>query len=262
VALVLVVTAAILPVSAQNAPAISQPRLSEYQAALGRYYEKPFDIPRFILDWQGKGRPVEDTVIGFLAGVFAGHPDQIEKVAAGSYQPLTQVPLIRSMFLAGKALEARRTAERWGWGADKVAEMPAITPLHQMKVERPEAFDVLWAASFAAGDARYLRPVYDYYVDVVGQDGVDAADIATIALARHADNREAVRALAPKYPRETFIRVVYASSALWSLESNSRQHKFVATALDGYATEQPDGKAAKALQDYRSRMRDYLAGRR
>ena len=71
-------------------------------------------------------------------------------------------------------------------------------------------------------------------------------------------DKEAVEAIKTKYPQETFMRVVFASSALWSLESNARQHKFVAAALDRYTKGNPASAANQGLAE----MRKEVAARR
>lgn len=249
-------TLALVAVSdAQTAPNGDKPRLSEYQAALGRYYEKPFDIPTFIHDWEKSSRRSENVVLGFLTGLFAKHPEQADKLAAGTFQPPTQLAIILSLQRADRVPEAKRVAERWGWSAQQVASITPVPLLNQIKADHPEVFDALWAASFAGADARYVRPIYDFYVRTASEEGIDAADMTTIALARHSGDVGTVRALASKYSQSVFPRVVYAASALWSLESNARQHAFVAAALDGFLKEQPDSKATKALQEYRDRVR-------
>ena len=112
--------------------------------------------------------------------------------------------------------------------------------LGQAPAEHPRSFDVLWAASFAIGDAAYLRPIYEYYAAVAAQPGVDVHDIVTAVLAKQRNDKAALEALGKKYPREALLRVVFASSALWSLElmpgsTNSWPQHSTASPMNGRA---------------------------
>ena len=137
-----------------------------------------------------------------------------------------------------------------------------MTPLRQAKANHPSSFDVLWAASFATGDPAYVRPIYDYYESVATLPGVDVRDLVSIFMLRHRPNKEAMEALKNKYPQDTFIRVVFASSALWSLDSNARRRKFVAAALSGYQKEKPGSPASAGLAEMRKASDEARGGRR
>ena len=97
-----------------------------------------------------------------------------------------------------------------------------------------------------------VRPIYDYLAAFLSEPGVNVADVVTMVAFKHRlVNQEAVKEMAGKYPKETFVRIAHASSALWSLESNARQHKFVAAALEQYAKQQPQSPVVKAIDDVR-----------
>jgi acetyl-CoA synthetase len=78
-------------------------------------------------------------------------------------------------------------------------------------------------------------------------------DLITV-VARHRRDNQTTAELGKKYSREIFIRIAFAASALWSLESNASQHKFIAAALDGYVKEQPNSPAARGLIDLRKAL--------
>ena len=77
----------------------------------------------------------------------------------------------------------------------------------------------------------------------------------TLAQARTRPSKEVSEALTKKYPRERLRWVVFAASALWSLDSNARQHRFVAAALDQFVKEAPNGPAAKGIAAMRAAAR-------
>ena len=254
---VLLLAATLSPLSPQEAresPA-TQLNVRELGSALSHYYEKPFDIAEFLVKWEQSGAPARDGVMGFLAGVFATKPDEIAKVtAATNLGPTAQTAVVQGLRLADRYAEASGAASGWGWSKSQIEAITPARPLRQTTAEYPRTFDVLWAASFATGDAAYVRPIFNYYTSVAAQDGIDAQDIVTIVVARRSANKEAVQAIAKKYPRETFQKVVFASTALWSLESNARQHKFVAAALDQYLKAEPNSPVAKGVNEVRAAL--------
>jgi hypothetical protein len=254
-ALALIILGCLPPAHAQEKPKAPPPALSEYGVQMSRYYEKPFDVPAFLTSWQRLGGEGRDAMMAFLAGLFVKHPDQIRIVTARSYERHAEATVIQGLRLAGKTPEALRAAERWGWPPEQMKPITPVVPLARIKADSPQAFDLLWAASFASADEIYVRPIYAYFASVASEKGVDPADLAATALARHARNTDVGRTLSAKYPRDVFIRIVYAASALWSLESNARQHRFVAAAVDRFVKEQPDTVAAKTFTGYARQVR-------
>ena len=241
------------------------PTVNELGAALSRYYEKPVDIPTLLaeLEKSGVGVDARDRVMGFLAGLFVKDPGQIKIVTATTtFGRQTQAVVIQGLRLAGRHADALAAAKAWGWPPDQMAPITPVTPLRQAKVSHPSSFDVMWAASFATGDAAYVRPIYDYYESVATLPSVDVRDMVALVMLRHKPDKDAMEALKNKYPQDTFMRIVFASSALWSLESNARQHKFVATALSGYQKEKPGSPAATGLAEMRKAAEAALGNRR
>lgn len=125
------------------------------------------------------------------------------------------------------------------------------SPAASGKARTSELVRCLLVASFATGDEAYVRPIYAYYGSVASLPGVDVRDIVAMVVLRHRPNKDAMDVITKKYPQDTLVRLVYAASALWSLESNGRQHKFVATALDRYAKEKPKSPATEGLAELR-----------
>jgi hypothetical protein len=230
-------------------PPVNARQLSD---AFARYYEKPFDIPQFLYAWDGLGRPGPDGVIGFLAGVFAKHPDRIDTTTTAPLNRQMQAAVFLGLCLADRNGEAKAAAERWRWPSERIGRMAQFRPLLELKAELPAHFDMFWGATFATGNAAYVRPIYDYYVAVVTQRDVDAHDILTAAMSKHRSDKSAMDVVTKKYPRDILVRVIVAASALWSLESNARQHKFVAIALDQYAKESPDSPAIATFKQMRN----------
>jgi hypothetical protein len=237
--------------SAQPAPAQSMDS-AQLIAAMTRYYERPSDIAIILTSWEKLGGPGTDSMMGFLAGLFAKHPDQIALMNRAPLGQKGQLIVVQGLRLADRANAAKVAAWHWNWPADEHAKITSVTPLAKAKATGAQTFDVMWGASFATGDATYVRPIYDYLAAFLSEPGVNVADVVTMVAFKHRlVNQEAVKEMAGKYPKETFVRIAHASSALWSLESNARHHKFVAAALEQYAKQQPQSPAIKAIDDVR-----------
>jgi hypothetical protein len=218
-----------------------------------RYYQQRFDIPDFLVSWAKMGHPGAEGVMGFLSGVFTKDVRVIGTVVDAKLDPQTQRAVIIALVLAGKPAEARDAIQKWAWPLEQNQKIFGLTPLLRQKVSSPEQFDMLWGASFATADPAYVRPIYDAYDATAATPGIDVADIVTVALSRRSPNQDALKAMAQKYGRETFARVVIAASALWSLDSNAQQHKFVGAALESFLKEKPGSAGAKGIVDLRAR---------
>jgi hypothetical protein len=160
-----------------------------------------------------------------------------------------QMTIAQGLLYAGRADDAKAAAQKWGWPAEGVARLTPIEPLITRPVTLPNHFDLLWGASFATGDAAYVRPIYNYYAAAVSQPDIDVGDVVQVVAAY--GNQAKTKEIAGKYPRETFIKLLYAVSALWSLDSNARQHKFVAATLDQFKQQSPQSAAVVGLDALR-----------
>ncbi len=230
--------------------------MRELQTALSRYYEEPFDVPRFLSEWERQFGSFFSVHMGFLAGLFAKHPEKIETVTAMKLGRQTQFIVVEGLRMADRHDKAVATAQSWGWSQDQIATIRPGFPLHRLRPDQQNSFDILWGASFATGDAIYVRPIYDYYAAVAAQSDIEVRDIVVVAVvikAKSGSDNE-VMPIFTKYPPGILVRVTHAAEALWSLESNARQHKFVAAALDRYVKEQPAAPAAKGLNELRSAL--------
>jgi hypothetical protein len=226
----------------------------ELERATSRYYEKPVDLASWLTAWERLGAPGTSSTLGFLAGVFTKYPDQIGIAMNAPLNRTAQVMVINALRLAGKTAEAKRAAQGWNWPPDQTERITPVLPLHSIKPKTAEGFDTFWGASFATGDPAYVRPIYNFYATAVAQPDIDLNDVVAVVISRHRRDNQTIAELGKKQPREVFIRIVFAATALWSLESNARQHKFVAAALDRYVKEQPNSPAAKGLSDLRKAL--------
>ena len=246
------VLSALLATSAQ-AQAPQQQPLSNLPR-IERYYEKPFDVPAYIQAWEKAGRQGSDAVLGFLAGVFTKSPQQVARVGALTLEKPAQLIIVQALRFAQKADDARMFAQRWGWPVDELARIAPVPSLLTTRPEQPGHFDTFWGASFATGDAAYVRPIFDYYAGATTEPDIDVNDIVAVVVSRSKSDKDTTDQIARKYPRERLRWVIFAASALWSLDSNARQHRFVATALDSYVKESPASAASKGVLAVRAAL--------
>lgn len=228
--------------------------LRSFEQATSRYYEKPVDLAKWLTAWERLGAPGTDSILGFLTGVLTKYPDQINIATKAPLGHTAQVMVIQALRLAQRITEAKKAAQDWNWPPEQAARITPVQPLLLLKPQTPQMFDVFWGASFATGDPAYVRPIYNYYAAAVSQPDVDVKDVVATVVARHRRDNQTTAELGKKYSREIFIRIAFAASALWSLESNASQHKFIAAALDGYVKEQPNSPAARGLIDLRKAL--------
>lgn len=254
-ALVTIVAGVATAASAQTAGATRRsPDAAVLGASMAHYYEKPFDILEFVSQWERLPGVRPEGLVGFLAGIATKQSSLVKPLVTAKLEPRTQAAVVEGLRLGGRVTEARAAAQSWGWPADKMAQITELPPLTGMRAQSAGQLDAMWGAFFATGDTAYVRPILNFYVFTATRRDVDAQDIVEIAKAhyrRSADGNEKVKAIAGKYPQDVFIRMVHASSALWSLASNSSQHTRVAKELDQYTQAQPDSPAFKGLKELR-----------
>jgi len=185
------------------------------------------------------------AMIGFLAVLFAKYPNQVDAMIPPDLAPRLQGAVAVALYLAGRADKAREIADRIksaGLGTVSFENVPKTLDTVEARV--PNDFDVLWGASFASGDPRYCLKILDRFAAFANVDGHAEDTVAVIkARAANAD----LRWLLEKRGEASARDIVLMASALWSLDSNARQHEFVRSALDSYIKSHPDTPASQAL---------------
>ena len=257
---------------AQPGPAQQRPAPNADHELLTYFYKdpRPERLTGFLARFQET--PVAEqpsafpALTGFFAAVCTAHPDKFPSMVPANLKPKTAVAIAAAVRLCGNervAAALKQTLEKSPPDEQTKAGIASLPPrLSGLRVTHPMHLDILWSASFATANPAYVRLIYDYYESVAALPGVDVRDLVSIMTLRHRPNKEALEAIKNKYPQDTFIRVVFASSALWSLESNARQHTFVATALGGYEKEKPGSPASAGLADMRKAVNEALGSRR
>ena len=166
--------------------------------AVAYYYERPFDVPKFLTEWERLGSLGTDATTGFLVGVFTKEPNRTQPIVSAKLQPQTQTIVIDALQLARRTAEAKAAATQWGWSAERISKFIVLPqPIQAVRLRHPKQFDIMWGASFATGDASYVRPIYEFYAAVSEQQGTDVRDIVTVV-----SNEVTVRTRTPSMPQQ------------------------------------------------------------
>lgn len=244
--------------------ATAQQRLSPSQELITYYYKDP--RPERLVGYFGTfgelaaaARPHSYVPItGFFAVVFRDSPEWIDRLVPADLNPLNAEALFVALQLSGHGAQAEqvRTKVR-DTDAKLTAELAGLPArLEDLHIATPTHLDLLWGASFASGDGRYARMIIDYFAETANRSEPIAIHIAQAALAQMRGRKEVIQELRQKYDDETFRQIMYASAALWALQSNAKQHAFVDEVVARYIAEHPDTPATKALSAFRQSKRN------
>jgi hypothetical protein len=190
-------------------------------------------------------------VAGFYAFVFRRFPDDVEKLIPQAPDAKAAETLAAALRLSGNSAEYERFLPRLAkTGRDlQLAAVFANLPsrLEELQITTPSNLDILWGAAFASGDAKFVVMIIDYFARTANLDEEIARDIVRTVLAMAGGPREIFNELRTRYGVLAARQVVFASSALWAIQSNARQHEFVERVVTTYIDNHPGTLAQKAL---------------
>jgi hypothetical protein len=221
------------------------------EADITFFYKNPsprrvFGIIRYLdTAIQPNGPSGEPAVIGFLAAAFQRYQGDIDKMIPGGLSTTMQWTVATSLRLAGQDAKARSMADHLREGGSAAPDWARVpSSLDAVAVTGPSEFDLMWGASFASGDPRYCSRILDRFASVANVDG-NADDLVSIA--RSSGTGADMRWIAEKHGSDRARDLILQSTALWSLDSNARQHEFVRDAVEKYINAHRDEPASKAL---------------
>jgi hypothetical protein len=194
-------------------------------------------------------------VAGFFAIVFRQHSDWIERLVPDHPDTRTAVAVTAALRLSGlPQIEPNLQSRLSAAGADPAlrAELANLPPrLEELHVVTPTHLDLLWGASFASGDDRYVRMIADSFATIANRSEPLAVDIAKATLALLGGPRDFLGQLKDKYGEAGAREIAFAATAVWGLESNAQQHSFVDKFLTEYIAASSGSPAAKVLSALR-----------
>jgi hypothetical protein len=194
-----------------------------------------------------KGRSVWPPSIGFFAALFERNPEQVDAWVAGEFPFQLQWVIGSGLSLAGMRGKALEFAKRHDWPKqqmDLLRRQP--TSLMTMPVASASDLDILWGASFVTGEAKFPGRMIDMVASALGEKGISVAHLLRIA--RGPGNPPKNPEWLEKYSRKQAIVLLVSGAALWALGSNAKQHEFVAEAVRGRISTEPDSDLSYALR--------------
>lgn len=205
------------------------------------------------LDALGK-KPLEwiayPPVAGLLAVVFAAQPGWIGKLVPAQLDARLATTIAAGLELSGQPVSSDLQARLVLAGTDPtLAAQFAGLPnrLTDLRISIPTHLDVLWGASFASGDGRYVLMIIDFMSRTANRSEPIALDIVRVAAGAARKDFGALASLKDKYDQRTLVDIAYAATAAWALTSNARQHGFVDATVKRYITEHSGTWAGKVL---------------
>jgi hypothetical protein len=214
---------------------------------------QPERLVEIFADVQNKALPwgAYPPLTGLLAAVFKLHPEQIDQLAPGVKDVKAAYALIAASRLSGQSAKSEALrAEFANIGSDErlnfeFANLP--NRIEDLRIATPTHLDILWGASFAAGDGRYVVPIIEFFANTANASEPVAIDIAKIAIEIMGGPKDTVKGLKEKYGEARARQMVYAATALWAIQSNARQHEYVRQTTAKYIEDHPGTPATKAL---------------
>lgn len=184
-----------------------------------------------------------------------------------THMATTMVARIRQMFtfrlLALCSLLAKLKSRLDSAGQDEKlrAEFAGLpSRLEEIRIRTATHLDILWGASFASGDARFPRMIVEFFARTVNRSEQIALDVTKTTIALMGGSSEIHSQLKPKHGDAVAFEIIIAAAALWSLQSNAREHEFVDQVIAQYLHEFSATYAAKALTAIRDVPRRSPAG--
>lgn len=190
-------------------------------------------------------------LVGLLAAVFTLQPELIDRLVPIVKDVKASYTLIAAVRLSGQPAKAEALRAKFanlGFDERLSSELAGIPiRFEDLRITRPTHLDILWGASFADGDSRYIVPIIDYLAATANTSELVAIDIAKIAVEMSGGPKGTIAGLKGKYGDARATQLIYAATALWAIGSNSRQHDFVKRTVAEYTGDHPGTPATKAL---------------
>jgi hypothetical protein len=239
--------------SAANAQQPSQP--TKLDILLAFFYKDP-QPERLVeifttLQSQSSQWGAYPPVAGLFAGLFKLHPDWIDRLTPSAPDPKAASTLVAALRLSGQSAKADRLRAKFANGGmdqrleAEFARLPSR--IEDLQISTLTHLDLLWGASFAGGDSRYVRPILDFLANTANDSEIVALDVAKIAISIGGGPKDVLTGLKDKYGETRARQLIYAGVALWAIGSNTRQHAFVKQTTTQYIQEHPGTPATKAL---------------
>jgi hypothetical protein len=214
---------------------------------------RPERLTGIFTSLQGQSLPwtAYPPLAGLFAGIFSLHPDWIARLTPNAPDAKAASTLVAALRLSGQQAKAEMLRAKFassGFDQRLEAEFAGLpTHLEDLRITTPSQLDLLWGASFAGGDGRYVRPIIDFMAETANASELVAVDISKIAVGMSGGPRDIMVGLKEKYGDARTRQMIYAATALWAIRSNAIEHEYVKQAATKYIGDHPGTPATKAL---------------
>jgi hypothetical protein len=244
------------PTAPQQRPA-QQPTADSDHELVTYFYKDPRPerlngfLQRFQVSPVGEQWGAYPPVAGFLAAICMAHPDKFTQLIPADLKPKMATSVGAAMRLCGNeqvAVALKLVLERVPFDDELKTTFTGLpTRLSDLRITHPTHLDIFWGASFAAGSSRYVAPILEYFAQTANQSEAVAVDVAQVVVELMGGPKGTLAQLRGKYGTDGAVRMAYAATALWALQSNARQHAFVDQYIRKYMADNPGNPATKAL---------------
>jgi len=190
------------------------------------------------------------SIAGFFAVVFAAQPGWIEKLVPAQLNASQAATIAAALQLSGQSATKNVQARLAQAETDSKlkAELSGLpNRLTNLKIATWAHLEILWGASFASGDGRYVLMIIDFMARTANRSEPIALDVARVAVGAARNDFAELGKLKDKYESELLLEIAYAGAVAWALTSNARQHGFVDVTVKRYISEHPGTLAVKVL---------------
>ncbi|MGZ6253916.1 MAG: hypothetical protein ACXWM1_12710 [Candidatus Binataceae bacterium] len=193
-----------------------------------------------------ENRSSHPPMAGFLAGAFIKYPKDIDRIIPRKLDDMTTYTVALALRFSGQSARSTKLLDALivkGFMKPQMIES-FPTSLDSYAPTTSTDFDILWGASFATGDARYVAKVMERYASVAKDE---TTTNALLTVAKTFVTRGDLEWMHEKYSEEERATLINTATALWELDSNAQQHEFVRDYISGYMKAHPGDFASKGL---------------
>jgi hypothetical protein len=203
-------------------------------------------LEAFMKSETAQNRSSHPPMAGFLAGVFVKYPKDIDRIVPRKIDDLTTYTVALALRFSGQSERSEKLLAGLSAKGFLKPQMIDAFPasLESYAPTTSTDFDILWGASFATGDSRYVAKIMDRYASVAKDE---TTTNALLTIAKTFAVRGDLEWMHEKYSEEERATLINTATALWELNSNAEQHDFVRDYVSGYMQAHPGDFPSKGL---------------
>jgi hypothetical protein len=253
-ALLVILTCNVSSGLAQTSP--DTPRVSsgvrDGNTIVGNFYRHGdiTEVPVILASWVNTRAP-PPPMLGFIAGVAAKYPDRIDQMFSPSIGENERRMAVYGVRMGRSVERARELASRLDIPESQFSKLDFGATLLERDMMSPSAHGMLWGASFATGNPRYVQRILDQYVAIANRSDINIDDIIHSIRIMPGYSADIIAKIKQAQGDKAAFEVWLAANALWTLEQNSSLHDFVKVLVEAYLSAHPETPASAAFRRVR-----------